>query len=261
MPKKKGSKRKIQYSKIKPRKTRVSLNPLREQLSTLVDQANARVRALADYNAEQRQLDKDEVGSKALVEAERSKKRLTSRDKEEELFRANLKTRRDINREFARVQTFLNDFTSTIEGAIQFNKDLSLQTDLKGQFGGQWEATTGQRFNTEVIDTDRAKKAFELYRRIEEQVGGWERMVGAMQGYESLLGYGSENMIIMIYDMVSQNIDDEDVISIGAKMVNDAITNYETMKINMRSDYDYGVVDRDYVYRPMKMINRRRRYK
>lgn len=257
MPKKKGSKR----NDVKKKKVRVSLNPLREQLSTLVDQANARVAALSNFNAEQRRMNKDEVGSKALVEAERSKRRLTSRDNEDVLFRANLKTRRDINREFARVQAFLGDFTSTIEGAIQFNKDLSLQTDLKGQFGGQWEATTGQRFNTEVIDTDRAKKAFELYRRIEEQVGGWERMVGAMQGYESLLGYGSENMIIMIYDMVSQNIDDENVISIGAQLVNDAITNYETMKINMRSDYDYGVIDRDHVYRPMKMINRSRRYK
>ena len=257
MPKKKGSKR----NDVKKKKVRVSLNPLREQLSTLVDQANARVAALSNFNAEQRRMNKDEVGSKALVEAERSKRRLTSRDNEDVLFRANLKTRRDINREFARVQAFLGDFTSTIEGAIQFNKDLSLQTDLKGQFGGQWEATTGQRFNTEVIDTDRAKKAFELYRRIEEQVGGWERMVGAMQGYESLLGYGSENMIIMIYDMVSQNIDDENVISIGAQLVNDAITNYETMKINMRSDYDYGVIDRDHVYCPMKMINRSRRYK
>lgn len=243
MPKKKGSKR----NDVKTKRVRVSLNPLREQLATLVNQANARVTALAESG----------TPSRAVEEARRSKSRLTSRDKEEDLFRANLKTRRDINREFSRVQTFLNDFTSTVTGAQNFNKDLALESSLKGQFGGKWEASTGKRYNTDVIDDEKAAKAFEIYRKVMEESGGWDRAVGMMKGYEGLLGYGSENLIIQIYDMVVQNQWEGNILKTAKDMVESGIKAYEEMKINMVSNYDYGKIDTGRNYR-RTLVHRRK---
>lgn len=239
MPQKKGSKRKVKPNDVKTKHVRVSLNPLREQLSILVNQANQRVTSLLESG----------TPSRAVSEAQRSKLRLTSRDSEEELFKANLRTRRDINREYARVQTFLNDPTSIVEGAKSFNADLALQSSLKGQFGSQWEAETGKRYNPNVVDEETAKKAFETYRRVIEQVGGWDRAVGMMKGYEGLLGYGSENLIIQIYDMTTQKQSEESIIKTMTDLVNSTIKSFEEMKINMKSNYDYGLIDTGKTYR------------
>ena len=76
---------------VNQHKSRVSLNPMREQLSVLVNIANDRANQLISSN----------LTSRALLEAQRTLAKQTSRSKDEELFKSNLKTRKQINREFA----------------------------------------------------------------------------------------------------------------------------------------------------------------
>ncbi|MBO7731359.1 MAG: hypothetical protein J6S67_02350 [Methanobrevibacter sp.] len=223
--------------KPKPKKSRASLSPLREQLQVLVDVANQKVDTLLNQRA----------SSRALVEAQRTLKRQSSRVRDDVLFRSDLKTRKQINREFARVHAFLGDYTSSIEGSENFETDL---TTLKGAFGGEWQATTGENFDTSRIDKDIAKKTFETYRKTVEAVGGWERAVGMFQGKESLIGYGSENLITNIYDMylnMNQFSTDADkaeemIMNRARELVQEGIDAYEEMSKRQVSGYDYGIM-------------------
>ena len=227
--------------KTKSRKPRTSLNPLREQLQTLVELANAKHQMIKEYNENARKNHKEEIFSRAVNEAIRTLKNQSSRADEDTLFRANLKTRRQINREFARVHTFLGDYTSNIEGAKNFDTDL---TTLKGAFGGQWETQTGERFDTSRVDKEIAKMAFKTYRNIVEEVGGWERAVGMFQGKENLIGYGSETLITNIYDMYLHldEFTEQDIYNRAREMVKEGIDTYEAMSKKQVSGYDYGIV-------------------
>ena len=215
---------------------RRKLDPLREQLGLLVDQANKRVR----------DLEKSGIKSRALEEAKRSFNRLTSRKGEEDYFRANLKTRQQINREFARVQTFMADYTSTPEGAENIISNIR---NLKGAFGGQWFESTGENYDTTRVDKDIAKEAFEFYRLTLEQAGGWERAIGIIQGSETLAGYGSENLIIAIYDMVANAREDKfdysKIISTARDIIETGSKNYATNAAKQISDEDYNLIFND----------------
>ena len=220
------------------KKGRRTLDPLREQLQVLVNQANQRVDELTNQN----------LKSRALEEARRSLLRSPSRIDDMKagiLFRSDLSNREKINRELARVHAFLNDYTSTTEGAGDFETKLK---NYKGAFGSQWEAEYGARYDASRIDEDKAKVAFDIYRRVIERAGGWERAVGIFQGKESLIGYGSENLIIAIYDMV-ENIDmsnAEDkrdfIVNRGYDIVEAGMKAYEEMASKQVADYDYGIV-------------------
>lgn len=238
----KSSAKKVSKKSVKApnnaRKHVKSLDPLREQLNVLVNQANERVHALANQG----------LNSRALTEATRSHLRMPTRLADDELFRSDLKTRRQINREFARVHAFLNDYTSTTKGAYQFESDLK---DYKGAFGHQWQAEYGQNYDKSRIDEEKAKMAFDLYRRIVEAAGGWERAVGIFQGKESLIGYGSENLIIAIYDMIENlpeaSFKDSDakrgyIIQRGLDLVTAGKQAYEEMANRQVGDFDYGIV-------------------
>ena len=217
--------------KSKPKRTRVSLSPLREQLQVLVNIANQKVDNLLTLGS----------SSRALIEAQRTLKKQSSRNKDDVLFRSDLKTRKQINREFARVHAFLGDYTSSVEGSESFETDL---TTLKGAFGGEWQSKTGENFDTSRVDKEIAGKTFEIYRKTVEAAGGWERAVGMFQGKESLIGYGSENLITNIYDMLlhPENFDEEAIMVRAREMVQEGITAYEEMSKRQVSDYDYGIV-------------------
>lgn len=210
---------------------RQSLNPLRAQLQVLVDQANKRVQALTDSG----------LPSRALNEAARTFKKLRSRKGEDELFKADLKTRRQINRELARVHAFLNDYTSTTIGAHDFNTDLS---SLSGAFGKNWrqEGTDGVSYDQSRIDDELATKTFDIYRKVIEGAGGWERAVGIFRGKESLIGFGSETLINAIYDMVDNNMREEDIFMTAREMIEEGLEAYREMAAKQVSDYDYGIV-------------------
>lgn len=208
---------------------RRKLEPLRMQLQVLVNQANERAE----------QLIKAGLPSRALLEAQRTLKRKSTRANDEFLFRSDLARKVDINREFARVHAFLNDYTSTMTGAANFTTDIN---SLDGAFGGRWKVSTGENFDTSRIDKTMASKAFDIYRRVVEQAGGWERAVGLFQGKESLVGYGSENLITAIYDMVQNSVNEGDIINLARDMVESGIQAYQEMAANQVADYDYGIV-------------------
>ncbi len=230
-----GSNKAPKSSEKKPRSQRSprasyskkSLQPLREQLQVLVDQANKRVEALAEAGKT----------SRALTDAIRSWNRQTSRTNDPFLFKADLKRRSQIEREFARVHSFLNDYTSTLQGAYDFETDMS-------RLVGSWkhDPEDFDWSNRDIKDERIRAKSFELYRRVVEAAGGWERAVGLLKGKESLIGYGSENMINNIYDMVENEVSEEDIIAIALEQVEAGIAAYEAMASKQRSDYDYGIV-------------------
>lgn len=239
LKKPRSSRGSTQEKEKKPRKQRTrSLDPLREQLQVLVNQANQRVDELTNQN----------LKSRALEEAKRSLLRSPSRIDDMQsgvLFRSDLDSRAKINRELARVHSFLNDYTSTTAGAGDFETKLK---NYKGAFGSHWEAEYGMRYDASRIDEEKAKIAFDIYRRVVERAGGWERAVGIFQGKESLIGYGSENLIIAIYDMV-ENIDMSDptdkrdfIVNRGYDIVEAGMKAYEEMASKQVADYDYGIV-------------------
>lgn len=231
MAKKKATSAKKSVNK-KSKSKRVSLNPLREQLKVLVDQANSRANAI----------NKKGLLSRAVQEAQRTLKKQSSRVDDEELFRADLKTRQQINKEFARVHAFLGDYTSSVKGAYKFQTDLNSLSELKGAFGSKWRETTGVNYDTSRIDEDSAKKAFEIYRMVTEAAGGWERAVGVFQGKESLIGFGSETLITNIYSMVVDGKKQKTIMNIARDMIEEGIKNYTDMAAKQVADYDYGIV-------------------
>lgn len=240
---KKSSNKKTKKASSKPKQTtkkskkvggstqrkdrRRTLDPMRDMLRVLTERANERVNKLLESGKP----------SRALFEAQRTLKKQRSRVDDEQLFTADLKDRRQINREFARVQTFLNDYTSTVEGAANFETDLS---DLKGafkeyrKFDGDWSKIR--------LDPDKLGDVFDIYRRVIESAGGWERAVGLFQGKESLIGFGSEVLINNIYDMVENGLNKGDIISNALDLIEEAHAVYERMASQQVGNYDYGII-------------------
>lgn len=228
----------------KPKKeSKRSLNPLRRQLDVLVKEANARVHRLVSRGME----------SRALTEANRTFRKLTSRESNGDLFKSNLKTRKEIIREFGRVNQFLSDYSSTVPGAraeANFAQDR-----LVGAFGGQWNELYGVNYDPNRIKEDIAQKAFKLYRQISEEFGGWERIAGIFKGRESLTSYGSEILINSIYDMLESGNSARVTMNLARGLVRDAEKRLDIMAKRQYLDEDYGILKGE-----EKRANQRRNY-
>lgn len=225
-----GSKKKGGSTQQKPRQ---SLDPIREQLRVLVDEANARVKELQDVGAT----------SIALEEAVRS--RLKSWGEDEPMFRADLPRMRDIKRELARTQAFLTDYTSTPEGAVAFVGGL---THERGLFGGQWRQKGMAGYNEDVVSKEDADLVFDVYHRAIEQAGGWERVIGYFRANNSgFIDYGSEELVNMVYDMVlnQPNMSEEDLIAQTYNYIEDMIDLYERIAEKQQAGVDYGEIVSD----------------
>ena len=101
---------------------------------------------------------------------------------------------REIKREVALMEKFLNDKTSNVD-------DVRLQMaqgKYSGAFSGGWNKLYGVSYDKSRITEDEAKVAFSIYRRLEESGTSYETILGKS-------GYGSENLIMLIYDMVVQS--------------------------------------------------------
>lgn len=118
--------------------------------------------------------------------------------------------------ELYRVRVFLADKGSTVEGAQLETAQINAEI-YKGKFGNQYntEEFGYKRYDTRIIDDDIAKRAFSAYRKVEEKWGSKITGEGA---------YGSENLIIAIYDAEVRGMDSE--------VYGDALLNafYETEK-------------------------------
>lgn len=103
-------------------------------------------------------------------------------------------TREDLIAENTRMRVFLNDQGSTMKGAKLETAQIYSEK-YKGKFGSQYKNEANDyAFDTSIIDPEVAKKAFESYRRIEED----RASIIGKQGMPGV--FGSENLIIAIYD-------------------------------------------------------------
>lgn len=102
-------------------------------------------------------------------------------------------SREDLISETTRMRVFLNDEGSTMKGARLETAQI-YSDKYKGKFGNQYKAENNVAFDTKSIDPEIAKRAFESYRKIEEDRA-------ALIGKQGMPGvYGSENLIIALYD-------------------------------------------------------------
>lgn len=204
---------------------RESLAPIRAQLEVLTAQANERVNALV----------KSGLPSRALMEAQRTMSAHNKR--EDQVFTSNQPRKRDLEREFARVQAFLTDYTSVVEGAKDFTGALT-----HGLFGAQWRANGGGGYDPNRVTAEQADAVFEIYHEVLSREGGWERVMSYFRASSNgLVEYGSENLINAIFDMVKnqpfealtkrtrQDIID-DAVNKTADFVDTIIETYDRMK-------------------------------
>lgn len=219
-----------------------TLTDLRSQLKQLVNKANRRAKALKSRKIE----------SRALLEAQRTYKR---RDKSGELFKSELRTREQILNEFARVNQFLNDYTSTVKGARRAEKHIL--ENLKGAFGSEWNAIYGVNYDKSRINDESAKEAFRLYRLLQEEFT-WTRIAGVFKGKEGLVGYGSEVLINYLYDMVVSNSRTATIMEKARQMIEDAEKRLDLMARRQVLDEEYGIVIQDPMNENRKKYIRRR---
>ena len=233
MPKSKINNKK----KIRIRK---SLNPLRERLNVLTTQANQLVLELKEAGVSEQ--------SRALFEARRTAIRFHS-EEEGQLFTSNLPSSRDIGREMARVEQFLNDITSSPAG---IKKDMV--ESAQHLFGGQYRLNGGYGANPDYVDEDTANRVFEIYHKALEAQGGYERVMGWLKtNYSGLADYGSENLINAIYDMVVEDGDFasgsvkesvliDDYAMKASMLIEDMITESKQMAELQQLGEDYGIL-------------------
>lgn len=117
-----------------------------------------------------------------------------------------IKSREDLISRITAVRVFLADKGSTLEGAKLEMTQIAAEK-YKGKFGNQYnkEEYNFARYDIHTIDKEVAERAFANYRRIESirasQIG--------RQGQDGV--YGSENLIIAMYDAEIRGIDSYEV--------------------------------------------------
>lgn len=205
-----------------------SLQPLRERLQLIADAANERVSQLTG-------------SSGALKEAQRTLPK--SRREDGELFTGNLRTLKEMKTEYARIQQFLSDWRSSEEGEKYYEEEKESWLKYKDAFGGQWIKKYGETFNTELIDSDLAKTAFDLYDRLVEEYQGEDRARMLWNRNSSLISYGSENMIAAIYDMIARGYSEYDTMQFAREKME--INYLEMQKYGQfeKRNEDYGLLD------------------
>ena len=145
-----------------------------------------------------------------------------------------IENREDLIREITRARIFLGDDGSTIPGA-RIETAQIYGEQYKGKFGNEYntEEHNFARYDTTVIDPEVAKRAFEAYRKIEE--------IRALELANSG-GYGSENMIIALYDA---EIRGQDSLVYGIDLLN---------AVKLKNDDDWRFVTQDYeIISPMSI--------
>lgn len=218
-----------------------TLDPMREQLAVLTQKANEM------YNKQRTTTEM----SRAALEAERTMNAEGKRHFDEtfEPFNPNQKSSKGITRELSRVMTFLTDYTSGIEGGMAENEH------AKGLFGGQWRKQGYAGYDESRVTKEDADMVFDIYHRLLEQEGGWQRVIGYFKAVNpGIIDYGSEQLINSIYDMVQNQdeiwsppgMDKEGAILAKAiDMVENMIESYMRLSVLQKSGRDYGNIEED----------------
>ena len=113
-----------------------------------------------------------------------------------------VKTREELVRESTRLRVFINDKGSTIDGAKLETAQIYAD-EYKGKFGNQFhnEENNFKNYDTKVIKSEIAEKAFRSYRILEEDRSS---NISLKTG-----GYGSENLINALYDAEIRGLDSQ----------------------------------------------------
>ena len=170
----------------------LSFEQKRKELEPIIDEANRRIGNLVNLGLQSAAFNR--------VEEETGRAYLTLDEAE---------TIPELIAEATRARVFLNDKTSTIEGAKVYTAQLNAE-EFRGKFGNQyhtWEHKY-KNFDTKSIDEEVAKRVFENYRKLEELRAADIVGDGA---------YGSENLIIAMYDA---EIHGEDSFAAGLDQLN-----------------------------------------
>lgn len=236
-----GAKKSSGSTPKKERQYQRPLDPAREKLYVLTSEANERY-----WN-----LRREGVASRAAIEAERT---LTNSHREKyfdtnnEMFTANLPSKREINRELSRVMAFLNDPTSFAPASETFQSQMAT-----GLFGAQWRKDGGGGYDPERVSKSDAEMVFDIYSRVISAGGGWERVIGYFRLMSpGLVDYGSTNLINAIYDMVqnkesinlSEGIEqvEGEIIKRSLQMIDEMRDMYENLTDLQMKGNDYGSI-------------------
>lgn len=171
---------------------RLNFEQKRKELEPIIDEANRRIGNIVNLGLQSAALSR--------VEEETGRPYLTLDEAE---------TIPQLITEATRARVFLNDKTSTIEGAKVYTAQLNAEK-FRGKFGNQyhtWEHKF-KNFDTNSIDEEIAKRVFANYRKLEELRAADIVGDGA---------YGSENLIIAMYDA---EIHGEDSFDAGLDQLN-----------------------------------------
>lgn len=111
--------------------------------------------------------------------------------------------RESLIEQLTRVRVFLADKGSTVDGAMLDTAQINSEI-YRGKFGNQYntEEYDYKRFDNRVINEDIAKRAFESYRKLEEN-----KQFLITKGKSTPDVYGSENLIIALYDAEVRGMD------------------------------------------------------
>ena len=140
-----------------------------------------------------------------------------SRKKDEKLFSSDIKSEKAMMREIARIDVFESSIrtgygdnyeeiiTSKLTTKQNAQIDEMRQNFYKGAFGGQWMSVNDdhETYDKSRINEDFAEKAFGLYHRLVEEYQS-EDFLRMLWSRDTRVTYGSESVIIAIYDMVAQ---------------------------------------------------------
>lgn len=136
-------------------------------------------------------------------------------------------SQKELLKEVTRMRIFIADKGSTVDIAKLETAQIEAEI-YRGKFGNEYNTDefNKARFDIKTLDIEIAKKAFENYRKIEED------FAGLITGKD---GYGSENLIMAIYDAEVRGLDGYNY---GVDLLNvDYIVKQESwMKTKERSD-------------------------
>ena len=150
----------------------IELDRLRDKYSDIISEANQRWELIESQGLESMAVSR--------VESEVGRNYFTLDEAQ---------TEGDIIAEVTRARVFLADQTSTLEGAKLYTAEINSE-QFKGKFGSKYRTPEydNKGFDTTIIDEEYAKEVFRFYRMLEEEK------------QELIKSYGSENLIIAMYD-------------------------------------------------------------
>ena len=138
-----------------------------------------------------------------------------------------INNREDLLKEITRMRVFINDKGSSMQGAKLQTAQIYAEK-YRGKFGNQYNTKEYNyaRYDIKAIDSEIAKRAFATYRRIEEHRATEIVSDGA---------YGSENLIIALYDAEVRGLDS---LVYGEELLDAFVESSNTQWNNVRRDID-----------------------